>query len=148
MSPVGEGAVKCLAVFLVLSIVAGAQEVPSGAGFDVISIKQNVSGAVNEGSPPLQHGRLRFTNFTVQGIMSLAFYPLDFDHIKGAPGWTSIGRSGSHYDIEAITEERGITGERYHQMLRAMLVRPFRPQVPLGNPPRACLLAGSRIRKD
>jgi uncharacterized protein (TIGR03435 family) len=53
--------------------------------------------------------------------MSLAFYPIDFAHIKGGPGWTSIGRDGSHYDIEATTEERAVTEERYHQMLQMML---------------------------
>lgn len=116
---------KCFSFLLPLSIVAFGQTVSMGAGFDVISIKKNVSGAVNEGTPPLQHGRLRFTNVTVQGIMSLAFYPLDFAHIKGAPDWTAIGRSGSHYDIEAITEERVITEERYHQMLQAMLADRF-----------------------
>ncbi|HKD06213.1 MAG TPA: TIGR03435 family protein [Bryobacteraceae bacterium] len=113
------------AVLFMVSVAASGQEAPSGARFDVISIRQNVSGAVNEGTPPLQHGRLRFTNVTVQGIMSLAFYPIDFAHIKGAPGWTAIGRSGSHYDIEAIAEARVITEERYHQMLQTMLADRF-----------------------
>src|SRR5581483_12463975 len=91
----------CLAAAaLVLAIspltLVGAPQATSdkrspSAGFDVISVRKNVSGAKPELTPPLQHGRLRFTNVTVQAIMSLAFYPLDFDHIKNTPGWTSIG---------------------------------------------------------
>ena len=69
-----------------LSLVRGlGQAVPPGAGFDVISVRRNISGAMPEVTPPLQYGRLRFTNATVQAIMSLAFYPLDFAHIKGSP---------------------------------------------------------------
>ena len=96
----------------------------ASAGFDVISVRRNVSGAINELTPPLQHGRLRFTNVTVQAVMSLAFYPLDFAHIKGTPDWTAIG-TGTRYDIEATTEERVVTEERYHQMLQMMLADRF-----------------------
>ncbi len=135
-------AIKCLAVFLLLSVVALGQAVSPSAGFDVISIRRNVSGARPEVTPPLQHGRLRFTNVTVQAIMSLAFYPLDFAHIKGSPDWTAIG-SGTRYDIEATTKERVVTEERYHQMLQMMLADRFQLRVPLGNPPGARLPACS-----
>ena len=60
---------KCLVVLLLLSAVAFGQAVSSGAGFDVISVRRNVSGAINELTPPLQHGRLRSTNVTVQGVI-------------------------------------------------------------------------------
>jgi uncharacterized protein (TIGR03435 family) len=113
-----------LAVLFLLSVVALAQAVSPGPGFDVISVRRNVSGAINELTPPLQHGRLRFMNVTVQGVMSLAFYPLDFGHIKGTPDWTAIG-SGIRYDIEATTEEHVVTEERYHQMLQMMLADRF-----------------------
>ncbi|HEY3827186.1 MAG TPA: hypothetical protein VGL82_21675 [Bryobacteraceae bacterium] len=63
-----------MAALLLLSVVALGQAVSPRAGFDVISVRRNVSGAINELTPPLQHGRLRFTNVTVQGVMSLAFY--------------------------------------------------------------------------
>ena len=117
-------AIKCFAVLILLSVVVGGQAVFASAGFDVISVRRNVSGAINELTPPLQHGRLRFTNVTVQAVMSLAFYPLDFAHIKGTPDWTAIG-TGTRYDIEATTEERVVTEERYHQMLQMMLADRF-----------------------
>ncbi|HEY4087469.1 MAG TPA: TIGR03435 family protein [Bryobacteraceae bacterium] len=113
-------AIECLAVLLLLPILAPAQAPPPRAGFDVISVRRNTSGANPAWTPPLQHGKLRFTNVTVQDVMSLAFYPLNFGHIKGAPDWTSTG-SAIRYDIEATTQERAVTEERYHQMLQAML---------------------------
>ena len=103
---------------------ATSDKLSPSAGFDVISVRRNVSGAKPEVTPPLQYGRLRFTNVTVQAIMSLAFYPLDFDHIKGTPAWTSIG-TGERYDIEATTEERVVSEERYHQMLQLLLAERF-----------------------
>jgi hypothetical protein len=71
----GNTAFKSSAVILLLSAVGFGQAVSPRARFDVISVKRNVSGAMNEVTPPLQHGKLRFTNVTVQGIMSLAFLP-------------------------------------------------------------------------
>jgi uncharacterized protein (TIGR03435 family) len=54
----------------------------------------------------------------------LHFYPLNFDHIKGLPAWTSIG-SGTRYDIEATTEERVVSEESYHQMLQILMADRF-----------------------
>lgn len=116
--------IRCLVVLLLPSVVALGQPGSRGAGFDVISIRQNVGSDKGEVTPPLQHGKLRFTNVTVQAIMSLAFYPLNFAHIKGSPDWTTIA-SGTRYDIEATTEERVVTEERYHEMLRTMLADRF-----------------------
>ncbi len=112
-------AIACLAVLLLLPAPALGQAPSPRAGFDVISVRRNISGANPAVTPPLQHGKLKFTNVTVQDVMSLAFYPLNFAHIKGAPDWTST--SGTRYDIEATTEERAVTEERYHQMLQSML---------------------------
>ncbi|HEY4089236.1 MAG TPA: TIGR03435 family protein, partial [Bryobacteraceae bacterium] len=118
-------AIQCLAVLLLVPFLVPAQAPPPRAGFDVISVKRNLSDSRSEVTPPLQHGRLRFTNVTVQAIMSVAFYPLNFDQIKGAPDWTSIS-TGTRYDIEATTQERPVTEERYHQMLQKMLEDRFR----------------------
>jgi len=115
---------KFLAIVLLLPFVALGQAGSPSVGFDVISIKKSVNGTGNEITPPLQHGRLQFKNVTVQAIMSLAFYPLNFGHIKGNPSWTNIG-TGTRYDIEATSEERVVTEERYHQMLQRMLVDRF-----------------------
>jgi len=115
---------KFLATVLLLPFVALGQAGSPGAGFDVISIKQSVDQRGNEITPGLQHGRLQFRNVTVQAVMSLAFSPLNFAHIKGNPSWTNIG-IGTRYDIEATSEEREVTEERYHQMLQKLLVDRF-----------------------
>lgn len=117
-------AIQRLAVLLFVPFAVPGQAPSPRAGFDVISVRRNVSGANPAVTPPLQHGKLRFTNVTVQDIMSLAFYPLNFAHIKDAPDWTSTG-SGTRYDIEATTQERAVTEERYHQMLQMMLADRF-----------------------
>ena len=77
-------AIGCL-VFLILEpLVAFGQSPSPGTGFDVISIKRNVTGANDAWTPPLQHGKLRFTNVTVKDVLSLAYYPIDLRHMKGA----------------------------------------------------------------
>src|SRR6185312_2144217 len=116
-------AIECFAVLLLLPIVAPAQAASPRAGFDVVSIRRNASGANPAFTPPLQHGRLRFTNVTVKDVMSLAYYPIDIRHMKGGPDW--ISTSGTRYDIEATTQERVATEERYHQMLQLMLADRF-----------------------
>ena len=121
----GHLALIALSVFL-----AFGQSPSVSAGFDVISIKRNVSGANNAVTPPLQHGRLRSTNVTVEDVMSLAYYPIDLMHMKGGPDWISV-MTGTGYDIEATTEERVVTEERYHQMLQAMLADRFQLRVHL-----------------
>jgi len=115
---------KFLATVLLLPLVAMGQAGPPSVGFDVISIKKSVNQTGNEITPPLQHGRLQFKQVTVQAIMSLAFAPLNFAHIKGNPSWTNIG-GGTRYDIDATSEDRVVTEERYHQMLQKMLVDRF-----------------------
>jgi len=79
-------------------------------------------------TPPLQGGRLRFTNITVKDVMSLAYYPIDPPHTKGGPAWIALD-SDARYDIEATTEERVVTEERYHQMLQMMLADRFQLRV-------------------
>ncbi len=108
-------------------LVAFGQSPSPSTGFDVISIKRNVTGANDAWTPPLQHGKLRFTNVTVKDVLSLAYYPIDLRHMKGGPDW--IGTAGARYDIEATTEERVVTEERYHQMLQMMLADRFRLRV-------------------
>ncbi len=120
--------IEPLAVLLLLSVVASGQAVSPGTGFDVISIKENLTGARAAVTPPLQHGRLRFTNVTVKDVLSLAYYPIDPLHTKGGPAWIEIG-SGTRYDIEATTEERVVTEDRYHQMLQTMLADRFQLRV-------------------
>jgi uncharacterized protein (TIGR03435 family) len=120
-------AIGCL-VFLILEPLVAIGQTPSpSAGFDVISIKRSVTGANDAGTPPLQHGKLRFTNVTVKDVLSLAYYPIDPRHMKGGPDW--IGTAGARYDIEATTRERVDTEERYHQMLQMMLADRFQLRV-------------------
>jgi uncharacterized protein (TIGR03435 family) len=120
-------AIGCL-VFLILEpLVAFGQSPSLSTGFDVISIKRNVTGANGAWTPPLQHGKLRFTNVTVKDVLSLAYYPIDLRHMKGGPDW--FGTAGARYDIEATTEERVNTEERYHQMLQMILADRFQLRV-------------------
>jgi uncharacterized protein (TIGR03435 family) len=60
--------------------------------------------------------------------MSLAYYPIDPPHTKGGPAWIALD-SDTRYDIEATTEERVVTEERYHQMLQMMLADRFQLRV-------------------
>lgn len=109
-------------------VLAAFGQSPSvNSGFDVISVKRNTSGANDAWTPPLQHGKLRFTNVSVKDVLSLAYYPIDLRHMKGGADW--IGTAGARYDIEATTEERVVTEERYHQMLQMMLADRFQLRV-------------------
>ena len=121
--------IKPLVFLMLFPVFALGQAASPSSGFDVISIKRNVSGANPAVTPPLQHGRLRFTNVAVKDVMSLAYYPIDIRHMRGGPGW--IATSGRRYDIEAITQERVVTEERYHQMLQLMLADRFQLRVHL-----------------
>ena len=118
-----RSAIGCVVFFIVEPLLGRGQSPPASTGFDVILIKRNVSGANGASTPPLQHGKLRFTNVTVKDVLSLAYYPIDPRHMKGGPDW--IGLSGERYDVEATTEERVNTEERYHQMLQMMLAERF-----------------------
>src|SRR6516225_7383530 len=60
-------------------------------------------------------------------VLSLA-YPFDPPQMKGGPAWIGIG-SGTNCDIEATTEGRVVTLERYHQMLQTMLADRFQLRV-------------------
>jgi uncharacterized protein (TIGR03435 family) len=107
-------------------VLAAFGQSPSvNTGFDVISIKRNTSGANPAWTPPLQHGRLLFTNVTVKDVLSLAYYPIDLPHTKGGPAWIGTER----YDIQATTEDRIVTEEHYHQMLQIMLADRFQMRV-------------------
>jgi uncharacterized protein (TIGR03435 family) len=120
-------AVGYLVFAILVSLDALGQSPSTSARFDVISIRENVSGGNREETPPLQNGRLRFTNVTVQGVLSLA-YPFDPPDMKGGPDWVRIG-GGTHYDIQATTEVRVATEEIYHQLLQTMLADRFQLRV-------------------
>ncbi len=110
-----------LVVLIPLLFSAFGQSSSATTGFDVISIKRDTIPANGASTPPLQAGRVRFTNVTIKDIMSLAYYPIDIFHIHGGPAWMETER----YDMEAITSERGVSEERYHQMLQIMLADRF-----------------------
>src|ERR1700744_4837436 len=120
-------AIGCLVFTILEALVAFGQSPSPGTGFDVISIKRNVTGVNAAGTPPLQHGKLRFTNVTVKDVLSLAYYPIDPRHMKGGSDW--IGTAGAPFDIEATTGERVDTEERYHQMLQLMMADRFQLRV-------------------
>jgi uncharacterized protein (TIGR03435 family) len=117
--------IRCVVFLIVVSLVAVGQSLSVNTGFDVISVKRNITGAMGAVTPPLQHGRLRFTNVTVKDVLSLAYYPIDLPHTKGGPAWIGTER----YDIQATTEDRLVTEQRYHQMLQMMLADRFQMRV-------------------
>ena len=108
--------IRFLAFLTLGSFFALGQPTSVDAGFDVISIKRNLT-SVTGATPPLEGGRVRFVNITIKDILTLAYYPIDFFHIYGGPAWIATER----YDIEAITSATGVSEERYHKMLQMML---------------------------
>lgn len=112
--------VKSLARPLILipfSLVAFGQPPSANTGFDVISIRRDLSGSNGAWTPPLKGGRLIYTNASVKDILSIAYYPIPYPHILGGPDWISRDR----FDIQAVTTEPHITQQRYNQLLRQML---------------------------
>ena len=114
--------IGCVVFLILVSLVAFGQSPSVNTGFDVVAIKRDTIPANGASTPPLQGGRLDFTNVTIKDILSLAYYPIDVLHIYGGPAWIGTER----YDIQATTSERSVSEERYHQMLQMMLADRFK----------------------
>jgi uncharacterized protein (TIGR03435 family) len=88
--------------------------------FDVVSIRQNTSGATGGGSGPGPGGIHTFTNVLIRSVISFA-YDVPSSRLIGGPGWLVTDR----YDISARGKD-GATRDETSQMLRAMLRDRFR----------------------
>ena len=104
----------------VISNVAVGQPATTPARFDVVSIKRNNTSSKFAANPPLRGGRMKYTNVTLMEMVTVA-YPVDLLHIRGGPRWAEDER----YDVEATSSESSVSGQRYRQMVQAMLAERF-----------------------
>jgi uncharacterized protein (TIGR03435 family) len=90
-------------------------------GFEVASIRRNLSGAMNTRINLLPGGRLVINNATLKTLVRNAYGLLSFQ-FTGAPGWFDDDK----YDINAITgRPENITPEDFKRLLQNLLSNRF-----------------------
>ena len=109
-------------MFVVVLVAAGAQQLSAQAsGFDVASIKPNVTG----GDSAIQaraNGRLSATNATLRSLI-LRAYGFHESQVIGAPGWLGT----EYFDVDARVETPPPGGpDALLPMLRTLLAERFK----------------------
>jgi uncharacterized protein (TIGR03435 family) len=134
----------CATMLLLFVAQAAADKAPQGAptpsksvAYDVVSVRQNKSGAMNSGVRFPANG-LTMTNMPLMQLFMSAFGPRDQRSISGLPDWTGW-MSSTRFDVEAKMDDDTLaalkklspeeaTQER-KQMIEQLLVDRFKLKV-------------------
>jgi uncharacterized protein (TIGR03435 family) len=107
------------ALVILAPAIAPAQQ-PTGPGFEVASVKRNLSGSQASNNGRVTGDRFTATNATVVQLLRAAYSVQEFQ-IEGEPGWSGSER----FDITA-TIPAGQRGDEWRQMLQTLLAERFR----------------------
>jgi len=115
-------------VALILALVGGVATLsgqapagPSAPGFEVASIRPNLSGGISN-IRPMPNGRLIATNASLRSLI-LRAHRLQDSQLIGAPEWINAER----FDIDARVESAPLDGpEALMPMLRTLLIQRFK----------------------
>jgi uncharacterized protein (TIGR03435 family) len=99
----------------VFSIASVAGQQPAAPAFDVVSIKENLSGQDGGGATPLRNGRWQATNLALKSLIGVA-WSIPSSRVFDAPDWTSVTR----YDITGVTAADA-TQAQLQSMLQGLL---------------------------